>query len=103
MTKKIKNLIKENKFYLDQNSEQIKKDAQQLLKYQKQKLDSLEKNVEILDPKNVLKRGFSITKFNGKSIKNPKDLEIGQSVETILYEGEFTSKIEIGRASCRER
>jgi len=94
LSKEIKNLIKENKFYLDQNSEHIKKDAQQLLKYQKQKLDSLEKNVEILDPKNVLKRGFSITKFNGKSIKNPNDLEIGQNVETILYEGEFTSKIE---------
>lgn len=94
LSKEIKNLIKENKFYLDQNSEHIKKDAQQLLKYQKQKLDSLEKNVEILDPKNVLKRGFSITKFNGKSVKNPNDLEIGQSVETILYEGELTSKIE---------
>lgn len=94
LSKEIKNLIKENKFYLDQNSEHIKKDAQQLLKYQKQKLDSLEKNVEILDPKNVLKRGFSITKFNGKSVRNPNDLEIGQSVETILYEGELTSKIE---------
>ena len=94
LSREIKNLIKENKLYLDQNSEHIKKDAQQLLKYQKQKLDSLEKNVEILDPKNVLKRGFSITKFNGKSIKNPKGLEIGQSVETILYEGELISKIE---------
>lgn len=94
LSREIKNLIKENKLYLDQNSEHIKKDAQQLLKYQKQRLDSLEKNVEILDPINVLKRGFSITKFNGKSIKNPNDLEIGQSVETILYEGELTSKIE---------
>src|SRR5690625_3073229 len=94
LSREIKNLIKENKFYLDQNSEQIKKNEQQLLKYQKQKLDSLEKNIEILDPKNVFKRGFSITKFNGKSIKNPNDLEIGQNVETILYEGEFTSKIE---------
>ena len=94
LSREIKNLIKENKLYLDQNSEHIKKDAQQLLKYQKQRLDSLEKNVEILDPINVLKRGFSITKFNGKSIKNPNDLEIGQKVETILYEGEFISKIE---------
>lgn len=94
LSREIKNLIKENKLYLDQNSEHIKKDAQQLLKYQKQRLDSLEKNVEILDPINVLKRGFSITKFNGKSIKNPNDLEIGQNVETILYEGEFISKIE---------
>lgn len=94
LSREIKNLIKENKLYLDQNSEHIKKDAQQLLKYQKQRLDSLEKNVEILDPINVLKRGFSITKFNGKSIKNPNDLEIGQKVETILYEGELISKIE---------
>lgn len=94
LSREIKNLIKENKLYLDQNSEHIKKDAQQLLKYQKQRLDSLEKNVEILDPINVLKRGFSITKFNGKSIKNPNDLEIGQNVKTILYEGEFISKIE---------
>jgi len=94
LSREIKNLIKENKLYLDQNSEHIKKDAQQLLKYQKQRLDSLEKNVEILDPINVLKRGFSITKFNGKSIKNPNDLEIGQNVKTILYEGELISKIE---------
>src|SRR5690606_36274306 len=94
LSREIKNLLKENKLYLDQNSEHIKKNAQQLLKYQKQRLDSLEKNVEILDPKNVLKRGFSITKFNGKSVRNPNDLEIGQSVEAILYEGELTSKIE---------
>jgi exodeoxyribonuclease VII large subunit len=56
-------------------------------------LDSMEKNTRNMDPVNVLKRGYSITKFNGKSIKNAEDVTAGDTLETILFNGNLISTV----------
>lgn len=94
LVKEIKMKTHENNFYLQQNMERIRKDSKQLLMQQNQVIRSIEKNIQILDPENVLKRGYSITKVDGKSIKYSNQLNIGQTIETILFEGKIISKIE---------
>ncbi|HOK38217.1 MAG TPA: exodeoxyribonuclease VII large subunit [Bacteroidales bacterium] len=56
-------------------------------------LFSLEKRISLSDPKLLLKRGFSITKCNGKIIKNTYNVKNGDLIETILYSGKISSKV----------
>lgn len=57
----------------------------------KEKLDNLEKNIQILHPANVLKRGYSITLFEGKALANVSSIKNGSEVKTILSDGSFDS------------
>ena len=54
-------------------------------------LDSLERTVKVLHPDNVLKRGYSITMKNGKAIKSINQIEKGEEIETIVYDGKIGS------------
>lgn len=56
-------------------------------------LENLERNIQILDPINILKRGFSITRFNGKAVKESNEVSEGDVVETQLYSGKISSSI----------
>jgi exodeoxyribonuclease VII large subunit len=50
--------------------------------------------ITILSPENTLKRGYSITRINGKSINNPSFLKIADVIETEVYEGKIKSRVE---------
>ncbi|MBN1415552.1 MAG: exodeoxyribonuclease VII large subunit [Bacteroidales bacterium] len=53
----------------------------------------LANKVHYNDPVNVLKRGYSITLFQGKPIKNAGEVKEGDTVDTMLHEGKLTSTI----------
>ena len=57
-------------------------------------LISLSDKLRLLDPKNVLKRGYSITSHNGKMIINTNKLMVDDIVETQTFEGSFISKVQ---------
>lgn len=54
-------------------------------------LENSVRQVNNLDPRNILKRGFSITYVNGKNIKSAEDVADSDVINTILYEGELLS------------
>ena len=56
-------------------------------------LENLEKNIQIMNPVNVLKRGFSITYLNGKALKDVSQLEEGAAINTLLFNGTIDSTI----------
>ncbi len=64
-----------------------------LFKNAKSQLNNLDKNVSLLHPDNILKRGFSITRFNGRSVTDTKLLKKGDQVETVLANGTLVSTI----------
>lgn len=57
-------------------------------------VNGLENSVRLLDPRNVLKRGFSITLVNGKAITDEQEVLIGQELTTLLYNGTIKSRKE---------
>jgi exodeoxyribonuclease VII large subunit len=65
-----------------------------LFKHNIAEINGIEKNVFNLSPQNVLKRGFSITLINGKAVKSSNELKAGDSINTILYNGELISKVQ---------
>jgi len=58
---------------------------------EKSLLSGLEKNIRIMDPKNVLKRGYSITLKNGKALTSSENMEEGDQIETVLRAGKLIS------------
>jgi exodeoxyribonuclease VII large subunit len=57
-------------------------------------LSLLEKRKELVDPRNILKRGYSITLREGRAISSTQGILPGDTLETRLYKGKIISKVE---------
>jgi exodeoxyribonuclease VII large subunit len=64
------------------------------LKSKSSDLENVKKNIHNMSPENVLKRGYSITLLNGKSVKNAKDVKSGDILHTTLFQGKIKSVAE---------
>lgn len=60
----------------------------------KSRLKTFEHAIRLLDPVNVMKRGYSVTYLRGKAIKNSKELVTGDIIRTEVYKGNVNSKVE---------
>ncbi|MFN5620645.1 MAG: exodeoxyribonuclease VII large subunit [Flavobacteriales bacterium] len=56
-------------------------------------LEINERLVNMLDPKNVLKRGYSITLNNGKPVTTFENVASGDQLQTIVYNGTIESTV----------
>ena len=65
--------------------------ADRTLSENKKQIAWLEGKLHLLDPVNLLLRGYSITLANGKTVRSAKALEKGQRIETILHDGKVGS------------
>ncbi len=54
---------------------------------EQQKLTHLGTILSLLSPQNTLKRGYSIVRSKGKSITNAQNIQIGDRVDVVLFEG----------------
>lgn len=57
-------------------------------------LDHKQAKINLLNPSEILKRGFSITLLNGKSLKSEKEVKPGDQITTRLKEGSFESIVQ---------
>jgi exodeoxyribonuclease VII large subunit len=49
--------------------------------------------LQLLNPENVLQRGFSITSINGRIIKNSDQVGKDDQIDTQLFEGTLRSRV----------
>ena len=61
------------------------------IKRAQQKINNLESLIKVLDPKNTLMRGYSITRVNGKALKSVGGIASGDTLVTTLPDGEILS------------
>ena len=64
------------------------------LKNRNNDLENVKKNIHNMSPENVLKRGYSITLLNGKSVKNADEVKAGEILHTTLFQGNIKSIVE---------
>jgi len=64
------------------------------LKEQRKQILWMEDKLHLLDPVNLLLRGYSITIANGKTVRSAKALKKGQRIETVLHDGRVRSVVE---------
>lgn len=62
-----------------------------LLAAQRHRLELLEQKAQSLDPQLLLKRGYSITLYNGRAVRDAKELKAGDEIQTRLDKGTIQS------------
>ncbi|HLS29862.1 MAG TPA: exodeoxyribonuclease VII large subunit [Flavobacteriaceae bacterium] len=119
-----KYLLRDNSEELNRIGYQLKRDMQQQLnkhhlsldyqlrnlrlgtgrftKTSEKELSNLEKNIALIHPENVLKRGYSITLYEGKSVTDIEAIDEGEELKTLLYKGEVISVVK-SKSKSNER
>ena len=78
---------------VDYIDHEIPKLVKSRLRLASSKLALIEKTVELLNPKNALKRGFSMTTKNGKIITSKTLLKENDIIETHFADGKIKAKV----------
>lgn len=79
--------------YFDQCLIQLRKQSLLQLQRNDERLQHQEKQLRMLDPAEILKRGYSYTLHQGKIITDTTSLKEGEEITTVLYKGEIISTI----------
>ncbi len=91
--KRIQFELKIKKGEVERAVEIFPKLIQNKLNSQKNSLQQLEQSVKLMDPIQVLKRGYSITLIEGKTIKENTEIKPGKTIITKTYFGEIESQV----------
>ena len=65
-----------------------------LFEQQENRIKHCGQAIRLLDPVNVLRRGYSITYFKEKALRDSADLQEGDIIRTKVYKGTVRSKVE---------
>ena len=68
-----------------------------LFQARKTRIESMEQAVRHLDPEQVLRRGYSITRHRGKVVKDASSLKNGMMIESTLHNGTVASVVRSGK------
>ena len=60
---------------------------------QRHKLDLFQRSIDAASPEHILSLGYSITRLNGKAVRDTAALKPGDEIETTVMNGTFTSVI----------
>ncbi len=80
--------------------ERIKRQCRILFEKDLHVLELAETKVKYVDPKNVLERGYSITRLNGKAVRSIESVKVGDVLETSLVDGWVRSVVEKENYKC---
>ena len=65
-----------------------------ILRNEKKNLNRISEKLRLVDPQNILKRGYSLTLLNGKIVKSIDQISEGDQLETRLSDGIIESIVE---------
>lgn len=85
-------LLKENS-NLDHIQITWKNETKSFLQKEQERIHLNENAVRLLNPENVLKRGFTLTLKNGKIVKSVTEVDLDEAIETRFADGNVKSKI----------
>lgn len=71
----------------------LRQGVMRILEDHKRRLELASTTVKYVDPRKVLERGYSITRLNGKAVKEATLLKPGDRIETEMARGKVTSEV----------
>ncbi len=83
-----------NKNLINQFQYLIKIRSLDQIQKEKKNISSIQEKLRLVDPQNILRRGYSLTMINGKIIKSVQQLKKGDQLETRMSDGIIESKVE---------
>lgn len=93
MSLAVKEILADQKTKLDRLENGLPALAEKKMFVQKHRLQLLEEKTRMLDPMLLLKKGYSITLYQGKAVKNKAQVPTDGIVETKLYEGVLYTRV----------
>ncbi|MCQ8212388.1 exodeoxyribonuclease VII large subunit [Cetobacterium somerae] len=93
----LKNFIKtieEKNYELLLKEEKLNKGLKEVLREKSYEIKIRTEKLIALNPLEILKRGYTITRKNQHIVKDCKKLKVGDRIETILRDGKIISKVE---------
>ncbi|MCM1041072.1 MAG: exodeoxyribonuclease VII large subunit [Bacteroides sp.] len=72
----------------------LQRAALKLVRNRKEELTQMEKTLHRASPERTLKMGYSLTYQGGRLIRKATDVQVGQSLRTLLAEGEVISRVQ---------
>lgn len=81
-----KRFYSEKMLYLSDAELFLKQNSLKTVQKKNEEISLLQRQIQLLDPKNVMKRGYSITRVGGKMIDSSNVPEKGQKLEIITYD-----------------
>ena len=85
---------------IDYNIEKIKRleknlnnSMNNIIKFKNKELTNSQTKIELLNPTNILDKGYSIIKINDKIIKSKNDVKISDNLDIILKDGIINSEV----------
>ena len=79
--------------HLDTVQHTIDTTVRRILDTERHRLDLLAHRVEAENPERLLRRGYSITTYKGKAVRNASELPEGAVVETRVAQGRFKARV----------
>ncbi len=96
----LEKLINSMKIKLEKDKPKVENLKQKLntnilynLEKKKNHLNNIKIKLELLNPENVLKKGYSLTLINGKIAKSVKEVKVGDNITTKFKDGNIRSEI----------
>jgi exodeoxyribonuclease VII large subunit len=68
---------------------QIHQSIKQLLRHQAQKLELADEKISLLNPKNILQRGYAIVRQDGKVVKKAVDINTNNSINIEFFDNDI--------------
>jgi len=87
------NYVNTPKIAIEKYQKDLKKYTLQTLSANKQKVDFFGRMIETMNPINTLKKGFTITMIDGKTIKSASEIGEGSLLTTKFWDGEVKSVV----------
>lgn len=89
-----KQQINQQKLQLNSIEQQLGRAAKSLLQNKQTQLTHMQQTFRLFDVEKLLKRGFTITRLNGKAINSVTQLQPNQQISTQFADGTVQSRIE---------
>jgi len=86
--------VLKNKNLLNQFQHLIKIRSLETIRAEKKNLNAIQEKLRLVDPLNIIKRGYSLTMINGKIVKSVNQVKEGDLLETRLSNGTVESTVE---------
>ena len=78
---------------VERQEEQLSRCCERKMLKEHHRMELLSRRMEAVDPKRLLQRGYSITLYNGRSVRDVHQLKPGDEIETRLENGTLVSVV----------
>lgn len=88
-----KNILQQENHNISIQSQRLQLFSQHFLKEKQAELANISRLIKMADPTQLLKRGFSITRVNGKAVQSIHEVKKDDVIETIFVDGNIQSQV----------